>query len=53
MPVTEYHGRHEAKRRQSLTKICVERTNAGLKQWRPLQRFTRRRDTYAETRYQF
>ncbi len=27
----------------------MEHTNAEYKQWRPLQRFTGRRDTYAET----
>jgi hypothetical protein len=27
----------------------VEHTNAEYKQWRPLQRFTRRRETYTET----
>ncbi|MGI5143625.1 MULTISPECIES: transposase family protein [unclassified Streptomyces] len=39
----------EAKRRQSSARICVEHTNAELKKWRPLQRYTGRRDTYAET----
>ncbi|MEW1659064.1 transposase family protein [Streptomyces sp. NPDC093707] len=39
----------EAKRRQSLARICIKHTNAELKKWRPLQRVTGRRDTYAET----
>ncbi|MEV8529895.1 transposase family protein [Streptomyces sp. NPDC052000] len=39
----------EAKRRQSSARIRIEHTNAELKKWRPLQRFTGRRDTYAET----
>ncbi|MCX5097174.1 hypothetical protein OOK36_52585 [Streptomyces sp. NBC_00365] len=39
----------EARRRQSSARICVERTNAELRQWAPLRRFTGRRDTYAET----
>ncbi|MEV7616193.1 transposase family protein [Streptomyces sp. NPDC089799] len=39
----------EARRRQSSARICVEHTNAELRQWAPLQRFTRRRDTYDET----
>ncbi|MFB6963011.1 hypothetical protein ACFCYB_40135, partial [Streptomyces sp. NPDC056309] len=29
--------------------ICVEHTNAELRQWAPLRRFTGRRETYAET----
>ena len=39
----------EARRRQSSARICVEHTNAELRQWAPLRRFTGRRDTYAET----
>lgn len=39
----------EAKRRQSSNRICIEHTNAEHKQWRPLQRYTGRRETYAET----
>jgi hypothetical protein len=34
---------------QSSARICVEHTNAEYKQWRPLQRFTGRRETYTET----
>ncbi|WP_309228167.1 transposase family protein [Streptomyces lunaelactis] len=39
----------EARRRQSSARICVEHTNAELRQWAPLRRFTGRRDTYTET----
>jgi hypothetical protein len=39
----------EARRRQSSRRIVVEHTNAELKQWHPLQRYTGRRATYAET----
>jgi hypothetical protein len=39
----------EARRRQSSARICVEHTNAELRQWAPLRRFIGRRDTYAET----
>lgn len=37
------------RRRQSSARICVEHTNAELRQWAPLRRFTGRRDIYAET----
>lgn len=40
---------HEARRRQSSARICVEHTNAELRQWAPLQRFTGRREIYEET----
>ncbi|MGY3685091.1 transposase family protein [Streptomyces sp. TE33382] len=39
----------EMRRRQSSARICVEHTNAEYTQWRPLQRYTGRRETYAET----
>ncbi|MEV4334273.1 transposase family protein [Streptomyces sp. NPDC049597] len=39
----------ETRRRQSSARICVEHTNAELRQWAPLRRFTGRRDAYAET----
>ncbi|OEJ21185.1 transposase [Streptomyces agglomeratus] len=39
----------ETRRRQSSARICVEHTNAELRQWVPLRRFTGRRDTYAAT----
>ncbi|WP_275540901.1 transposase family protein [Streptomyces sp. TM32] len=35
---------NEARRRQSSARICVEHTNAELRQWAPLRRFTGRRD---------
>ncbi|MFH9984029.1 transposase [Streptomyces sp. NPDC017179] len=43
------HAWREVRRRQSSARICVEHTNAGLRQWAPLRRFTGRRETYAET----
>jgi hypothetical protein len=48
-PLGEHHAWRERRRRQSSARICVEHTNAEYKQWRPLQRFTGRRETYAET----
>ncbi|WP_331755770.1 transposase family protein [Streptomyces sp. NBC_01643] len=39
----------EARRRQSSARICVEHTNAELRQWAPLRRFTGRRETFPET----
>ncbi|MGW9026137.1 transposase [Streptomyces sp. NPDC055722] len=39
----------EQRRRQSSRRICVEHTNAEYEQWRQLQRYTGRRETYAET----
>ncbi|MFE6068691.1 transposase [Streptomyces sp. NPDC056525] len=48
-PPGEHHAWREQRRRQSSAQICVEHTNAEFKQWRPLQRFTGRRETYAET----
>jgi DDE superfamily endonuclease/Helix-turn-helix of DDE superfamily endonuclease len=41
---------YEAQRhKQSSERICVEHANAELKQWRPLQRFTGRREDFDET----
>ncbi|MFF2518133.1 transposase family protein [Streptomyces sp. NPDC058086] len=40
---------HEARRHQSSARICVEHTNAELRQWAPLRRFTGRREIYEET----
>ncbi|MFD4861025.1 MULTISPECIES: hypothetical protein [Streptomyces] len=37
------------RRRQSSKRICVEYANAELRQWRPLERYTGRREDYAET----
>ncbi len=48
-PLGEQHAWREQRRRQSSARIRVEHANAELKQWRPLQRFTGRRETYAET----
>ncbi|MDJ0460742.1 transposase family protein [Streptomyces sp. H27-C3] len=48
-PLTEYYGWREHKRRQSSRRICVEHANAEVRQWRPLQRYTGRRETYGET----
>jgi hypothetical protein len=48
-PLTERYGWRENKRRQSSRRICVEHANAEHRQWRPLQRFTGRRETYGET----
>ena len=39
----------EQRRRQSSARICVEHTTAEYKQWRPLQRYTGRREDYDET----
>ncbi|MFH7340866.1 transposase family protein [Streptomyces sp. KHY 26] len=41
----------EARRRQSSARICVEHTNAELRQGAPLRRFGGRRDAYAETHF--
>ncbi|MFE4983905.1 transposase [Streptomyces sp. NPDC056664] len=48
-PPGEHHAWREQRRRQSSARICVEHTNAEFKQWHPLQRFTGRRETYADT----
>ncbi|UQA91330.1 transposase [Streptomyces halobius] len=48
-PLTERYGWREMKRRQSSRRICVEHANAEHRQWRPLQRYTGRRETYGET----
>jgi hypothetical protein len=37
-----------ARKQQSSQRICVEHANAELKQWRPLQRYIGRRESYAE-----
>jgi hypothetical protein len=47
--ITEQYGWRQAKRRQSSRRIAVEHANAELRQWRPLQRWTGRRQDYAET----
>lgn len=48
-PLTEYYGLREHKRRQSSRRICVEHANAEVRRWRPLQRYTGRRETCGET----
>ncbi|WP_435227266.1 transposase family protein [Streptomyces sp. Tue6028] len=40
---------HEARRRQSSARFCVEHTDAELRQWAPQRRFTGRREIYEET----
>ncbi|MFC8678074.1 transposase family protein [Streptomyces griseorubiginosus] len=47
-PLGEHYAWREQRRRQSSARICVEHTNAEYKQWRPLQRFTGRRESYTE-----
>jgi len=39
----------EQRHKQSSERICVEHANAEFKQWRPLQRFTGRRNEFEET----
>jgi len=39
----------DQRHKQSSERICVEHANAEFKQWRPLQRFTGRRDEFEET----
>ncbi|MEH0419382.1 transposase family protein [Streptomyces sp. B21-083] len=39
----------EARRRQTSARICVEHTNAELRQWAPMRRFTGDRETFPET----
>jgi len=39
----------ESRKQQSSERICVEHANAEHKQWRPLQRYTGRREYYEET----
>jgi hypothetical protein len=48
-PLGEQYAWRETRRRQSSHRICVEHTNAELRQWHPLQRYTGRRENYAET----
>ncbi|MER5940403.1 hypothetical protein ABT121_24120 [Streptomyces sp. NPDC001928] len=47
--MTERYGWREMKRRQPSRRICVEHADAEHRQWRPLQRYTGRRETYGET----
>ncbi|WP_176723902.1 MULTISPECIES: transposase family protein [unclassified Streptomyces] len=48
-PLGKHYAWREMRRRQSSARICVEHTNAELRRWRPLQRYTTRREDYAET----
>ncbi|MFE7244677.1 transposase family protein [Streptomyces sp. NPDC057580] len=48
-PLSERFGWREMRRRQSSRRICVEHANAEHRQWRPLQRYTGRRETYGDT----
>ncbi|MFH8474710.1 transposase [Streptomyces sp. NPDC018000] len=48
-PLGDQYSWRETRCRQSSRRICVEHTNAEYKQWRPLQRYTSRRETYTET----
>jgi DDE superfamily endonuclease/Helix-turn-helix of DDE superfamily endonuclease len=48
-PEGERHAWREMRRRQSSRRIVVEHANAEMRQWRPLQRYTGRREDYAET----
>jgi hypothetical protein len=47
--ITEQYGWRPAKRRQSSRWIAAGHADAELRQWRPLQRWTGRRQDYAET----
>lgn len=48
-PLGEQYAWREKRRRQSSARICVEHANAEHKQWRPLQRYTGRREHFAQT----
>nr|WP_202469754.1 transposase family protein [Streptomyces sp. SID2888] len=48
-PDGEKRAWRETRRRQSSRRIVVEHANAEMRQWRPLQRYTGRREDYAET----
>ena len=48
-PLGEQYAWREARRRQSSARICVEHANAENKQWRPMQRYTGRREDFAQT----
>jgi hypothetical protein len=47
--ITGQYSWRQAKRRQSSRRIAAGHANAELRQWRPLQRWTGRRQDYAET----
>ncbi|WP_327242292.1 transposase family protein [Streptomyces sp. NBC_01320] len=48
-PQGEQLAHREYRRRQSSRRICVEHVIGETKKWRPLQRYTGRRETYPET----
>jgi hypothetical protein len=48
-PLGEQYAWREARRRQSSRRICVEHANAEYKQWRPMQRYTGRREDFTQT----
>jgi hypothetical protein len=48
-PAEEVAGYKQARKQQSSRRICVEHANAEHKQWRALQRYTGRREYYAQT----
>ncbi|MGW3177526.1 transposase family protein [Streptomyces sp. NPDC001153] len=48
-PIGEQHAWRHARRSQSSARICVEHTNAELKQWQLLRRYTGRHDDFAKT----
>jgi DDE superfamily endonuclease/Helix-turn-helix of DDE superfamily endonuclease len=48
-PPEETAAYEEQRHRQSSERICVEHANAEHKQWRPLQRYLRRREYFEET----
>ncbi len=48
-PLGEHYAWREQRRRQSSARSGVDHTSAEYKQWRPLQRFTGRRESYTET----
>lgn len=52
-PLSDWYGWREMRRRQSSRRICVEHANAEHRQWRPLQRYTGRREYYGDTHRAF
>ncbi|MBO3682654.1 transposase family protein [Streptomyces sp. NEAU-YJ-81] len=48
-PLGDQYALREMRRRQSSDRTCVEHVHAELRQRRPLQRYTGRREDYAET----
>jgi hypothetical protein len=48
-PPEDLTGWEQQRHQQSSARICIEHTIAEPKQWRPLQRWTGRRDHFPET----